>query len=186
MTLANKNIDIFVFYRPPASTSNQLSTTAFIDEWCDFIAHHLISKSELIIVEDVNLHLDDADNYKTLRFLQTFKSHSLQQHVHVPTHYQGHALDTLITRDDNTLLSEIEMVDIGLCNDEGVVLRDHYAISCKIQLEIISPKYQRVSFRNFKNIDVNIFRQSIKKIHHRLTTHAFFIFRQKFILYSLL
>ena len=31
MTLANKNIDILVFYRPPASTSNQLSTTAFID-----------------------------------------------------------------------------------------------------------------------------------------------------------
>ena len=81
----------------------------------------------------------------------------------MPTHYQGHTLDTLITRDDSTLLSEIEVIDIGLCNDEGVVLRDHYAISCKIQLEIISPKYQRVSFRNIKNIDVNIFRQSIKK-----------------------
>ena len=162
MTLANKNIDIFVFYRPPASTSNQLSTTAFIDEWCDFIAQHSISKSELIIVGDVNLHLDDAKNHKTLRFLQTLESHSLQQHIHAPTHYQGHTLDTLITRDDSTLLSEIEVVDIGLCNDQGVVLRDHYAISCKIQLEIISPKYQRVSFRNFRNIDVNIFRQSIK------------------------
>ena len=90
------------------------------------------------------------------------ESHSLLQHIHVPTHYQGHTLDTLITRDDSTLLSEIEVVDIGLCNDQGVVLRDDYAISCKIQLEITSPKYQRVSFRNFRNIDVNIFHQSIK------------------------
>ena len=134
MTLANKNIDILVFYRPPASISNQLSTTAFIDEWSDFIAQHSISKSELIIIGDVNLHLDDAKNHKTLRFLQTLESHSLLQHIHVPTHYQGHTLDTLITRDDSTLLFEIEVVDIGLCNDQGVVLRDHYAISCKIQL----------------------------------------------------
>ena len=77
-----------MFYKPPASTSNQLSTTACIDEWCDFIAQHSISKSELIIVGDVNLHfflqgrfylknrhLDDAKNHKTLRFLQTLESH---------------------------------------------------------------------------------------------------------------
>ena len=38
ITLYNKNIDIIVFYyRPPPSIYNQLSTTEFIDEWCDFI-----------------------------------------------------------------------------------------------------------------------------------------------------
>ena len=44
MTHSNKNIDIFVIYRPPPSTCNKLSTTAFIDEWCDFIAKHSINK----------------------------------------------------------------------------------------------------------------------------------------------
>ena len=41
--------------------------------------------------------------------------HGLQQHISVPTHYQGHTLssDTLISRDDSTLLSEIEVIDIG-------------------------------------------------------------------------
>ena len=53
------NIDIVVFYRPPTSPQNGLTTTAFLDEWSTFMSQLTICKSELIVVGDVNIHLDN-------------------------------------------------------------------------------------------------------------------------------
>ena len=53
------NIDIVVFYRPPTSPQNVLTTTAFLDEWSTFMSQLTICKSELIVVGDVNIHLDN-------------------------------------------------------------------------------------------------------------------------------
>ena len=42
-------------------------------------------------------------------------------------------LDVLISRDTSTLLTDIEVEDINLCNDDGDLIRDHYSIECTIQ-----------------------------------------------------
>ena len=55
MTIFNKTIIKIVFYRPLPSIYNQLSTTAFVDKWCDFITQHSLNKSEHIVWY-ANLH----------------------------------------------------------------------------------------------------------------------------------
>ena len=107
------NIDIVVFYRPPTSPQNGFTTTAFIDEWSTFMSQLTICKSELIVVGDVNIHLESQTLHHTVEFIQSLESYGLQQHIQVPTHHYGHTLNVLISRDTSTLLTDIEVENIN-------------------------------------------------------------------------
>ena len=144
------NIDIVVFYRPPTSPQNGFTTTAFLDEWSTFMSQLTICKSELIVVGYVNIYLDNQTLHH--EFIQSLESHGLQQHMQVPTHHHGHTLDVLISRDTSTLLTDIEVKNINLCNDNGDLIRDHYSIECTIQQSTQLQNREIVSYRNVKQI----------------------------------
>ena len=96
-------------------------------EWCQFMSELTTNNTELVIVGDINIHLDNTSLCHTQNFMKSLEATGLQQHIQEPTHYIGHTLDVLISRDDSTLLSNISVVDIGLCNKEGKLTGDHYA-----------------------------------------------------------
>ena len=116
------NTDIFIFYRPPSSPQNGLTITAFLDEWSTFMSQLTICKSELIVVRDVNIHLDNQTLHHTVEFIQSLEIHGLQHHIQVPTHHHAHTLDVLISRDTSTLFTDIEVEYINLCNDDGIII----------------------------------------------------------------
>ena len=63
-------------------------------------------------VEKVNnLHHQELN----LTMNKTLECFGLQQHVHQSTHYCGHTLDVLISRDTSTIVSNCTVKDIGLC-----------------------------------------------------------------------
>ena len=162
--IINKNnIDIVVFYRPPTSPQNGLTTTAFLDEWSTFMSQLTICKSELIVVGDVNIHIDNQTLHHTVEFIQSLESHGLQQHIQVPTHHHGHTLDVLISRDTSTLLTDIEVKDINLCNDDGDLIRDHYSIECTFQQSTQLQNREIVSYRNVKQIDIDQFCKDVSE-----------------------
>ena len=123
----NNSIIICAVYRPPPSQRNGLSTAAFMTEWCQFMSELTTNNPELVFVGDINIHLDNTSLCHTQNFMKSLEATGLQQHIQEPTHYIGHTLDVLISRDDSTMLSNISVVDIGLCNKEGKLTRDHYA-----------------------------------------------------------
>ena len=146
------NIDIVVFYRPLPSPQNGLTTTAFLDEWSTFMSQLILCKSELILVGDVNIHLDNQILHHTVEFIQSLECHGLQHHIQVPTHHHGHTLDVLISRYTSTLFTDIEVEDINLCNDDSDLIRDHYYIECTIQQSTQQQNCEIVSYRNVKQI----------------------------------
>ncbi len=161
ISLAKLNIDVIVFYRPPPSQQNKFTASEFIDEWTDFLSHHTMSKSELVITGDANFHLELSNEHNTERFMQSLESHGLQQHIHEPTHHHGHTLDVLISRDTSNIVTDVEVHDINLCSDDGTIIQDHYAIRCTIHTP--APKSDRcmVTYRKYKHIDIDAFRQDI-------------------------
>ena len=64
----------------------------------------------------------------------------------------GHTLDILVSRDDSSIVSTAAVVDIGLCDNDGNIVRDHYAIRISINRSVKQPRYETISFRNYKNI----------------------------------
>lgn len=160
--LTNNTIDIVVIYRPPPSRQNNFKTSVFLSECEDFFAQCSVRISELYIVGDINIHLDEKTLHSTQRFLEILNGCGLQQHLHEPTHYSGHTLDVLISRDTSQLIKNIEIRDIGLSTDAGHVLKDHLAVSFKITRSIAHPNTKIVTYRKLRNIDVNTFANDIR------------------------
>ena len=73
-------------------------------------------------------------NNNTIQFLQSLDACGLIQHVKKPTHYQGHTLDVIITRGSINYIDNINVVDPVLCNQDNVILRDHYDIMATMRV----------------------------------------------------
>ena len=54
----NSSISIVVVYRPPPSQENQLNTNTFLNEWDEFLSDFSTTTNEVVIVGDLNIHLD--------------------------------------------------------------------------------------------------------------------------------
>ena len=103
-------------YRPPTSARNTLMTRTLFDEWTSFIEHLSIDHNNIIIVGDVNFHLDVNSNNDARKFNDSLATCGLVQHVNEPTHQKGHTLDVVITKDSNAIISKLEFTDPVLCD----------------------------------------------------------------------
>ena len=132
-------------------------------EWADFLSQYTMKTAELIIVGDINIHLDDATHHHTTDMMQTLHSYGLKQYIHEATHYCGHTLDVLIHRDCSTLLSAIDVKDIGLCDNKGNLVNGHYAITCTLHHHAAEIKSKSVSYLQLKSINTARFKQDIQE-----------------------
>ena len=70
----------------------------------------------------------------------------MQQHVHESTHVRGHTLDVVFTRDNSSIVSDINVVDPGICDSTGNVSRDHFKFIFKACAAKPAPVRKILSF----------------------------------------
>ena len=156
------HVYMFVLYRPSPSTKNGFKTATFLEEFSEFISKHVTTTAETIIVGDLNLHLDITTNPHTRQFINLLACSGLKQHVNDPTHILGHPLDIPITRGTSEIVSNVEVLDIGLSGNDKNVIRDYYAITCLITQPSPATSRKSVSYRKVKSINVDSFRNDIQ------------------------
>lgn len=166
LTTKNTSTNMCVFYRAPESRNNRQCLSAFMEEWRQFISVQVLTKSELLIMGDVNIHLDNPTKKYTQLFNESLSGCGLQQHIHEPTHVAGHTLDVLISRDTSgdSFISNIEVKNIGLCNNKGQLIRDHFAITYILKSEVQIHKQKSVSYRKLREINVPKFKFELKQM----------------------
>ena len=108
-----------------------------------------------------NVKLDDMTLRNTKIFLHILESSGLQQHIHEPTHHLGHMLDVIISRDTSSILTDVEVVDIGLCNENEVTIRDHYAVTSTLKHAMPRAVKKLVNYRKLQSIDIPSFCEDI-------------------------
>lgn len=79
-------------YRPPKHDSN------FLSEFYDFMSIILTSHDKIILLGDINFHVNDHTDSRALDFLDLVACLNLVQHVQSATHMHGNTLDLVITR----------------------------------------------------------------------------------------
>ena len=85
-TCGSKFFTLVTVYRPPPSRKNKLNVGLFFEEFSPFLQDCAISKGELVLVGDLNFHLDIKDDPDAITFLDLIDSCGLTQSVVGPTH----------------------------------------------------------------------------------------------------
>ena len=84
---------ISTIYRPPYSNRHPIPTSTFIDEFPDHVSHLLYQTDNPIIVGDINIPWNKADNLDTISLTEILELYNLKHHVASPTHKQGNTIN---------------------------------------------------------------------------------------------
>ena len=69
----------------------------FLREFADIIERIAIYTTRLIVLGDINIHMDNVQALTTAKFTNILSDFDLVQHVTGPTHSGGHTLDVFNT-----------------------------------------------------------------------------------------
>ncbi len=134
---------LVMIYRPPkASTMN-----AFFCEFSTILTYLCTLSPNIMLMGDFNIHFDNIASTQYNDFKLVLDSADLVQFVNFPTHNKGHILDL------------VWCSGVMPYNFTSTVspISDHKPIFFNISLFLARVKPQRsVSFRNIKNIDLNV------------------------------
>ena len=136
---------VVVVYRPGSCSVTQ----TFYDDFSDMLERLSTFSAPLMIAGDFNIHVDDETDVHAGKLTDLLACHSLRQHVAYPTHAQGHTLDLVITRDDQSIA--LLPVDPPLLSDHSFVVAD---------CDHAPPSTTSTSFRpvrNWRALDVDAF-----------------------------
>ena len=91
-------------------------------------------KEELLIVGDLNIHVDSSNN-ESYGLLDILNANGLIQHVQFSAHQKGHILDLVITREHSNLLKRPPVVFIsGVSDVKSSYSLDHCAVLCYLNV----------------------------------------------------
>lgn len=80
--------------------------SVFFAEFAAYVEIVLLSKEELLIPGNYNIHIDVAGDSDANTLSDFFESVGLQQHVEKHTHVQGHTLDLVISRRSDNIIDD--------------------------------------------------------------------------------
>ena len=141
---------VIVLYRIGSSPVNM----KFLDDLSDIMERVAIYSAPLIIVGDLNMHLDDTISGYTRRFSEILLDFDLVQLIKEPTHLAGYLLDVVI--EPKTLAEPTVMVDPPVISDPSL-------ISCGFLMEKDAKCNSRIKKRRWRNFDINNFRQDLSE-----------------------
>ena len=151
-------------YRPPPSRNNGLRYENFAISWSSNIEQFVEVREELLIVGDLNIHVDSSNN-ESHGFLDILNANGLTQHVTSPTHQKGQTLDLVITREQGNLLSGLPIVFIsGVSDANSSYSIDHYAVLCYLNVNRPKTVNKSVQFRAFRKIPMPAYQNDVKLV----------------------
>ncbi len=144
---------LFAIYRPPPSTENKLTSRMFLTEFSTFVEEIPSIPHSVILIGDFNVHVDDNSDREAIAFCDILESVGLQQHIHEPTHRDGHTLDLLITRKSENCVRDTSIIS-GLPSD-------HKAVLASLDFSRPGTSKKLVAYRKLREIDIDAFKKDI-------------------------
>ena len=140
---------IVIIYRPGSVPAG----VPFLDEFADILERTSEYAAPLVIVGDVNIHLDEVTMSITEQFHNMLTDCDLVQHVVGPTHTAGHTLDVFISRQSYTVGVDVDLP----------VISDHSLITGQLTLKTPRTASNTVTRRNWKAFSIDAFKDDLSR-----------------------
>jgi hypothetical protein len=152
VTLKN-SIDFVMIYRPTPSKANGFKTSQFLEEVDVFLDELSVKPHKVVLLGDFNVHMNKSHEWDVRRFSDTLTRCGFKQLITRPTHVSGNTIDLLITRDEDHLVQQCEVLSR---------LSDHHVIACTLNCTKPPPMMVTVSARQYGKMDRTTFRDLLK------------------------
>ena len=133
---------LLTIYRPGSASITNL----FFDEFSDVLERCSFSNN-LLVVGDINIHLDDKTSSATKHFQSLLDSFGLIDCVNQPTHRQHHQLDVFIVRSDQQI--PVIQVDPPVIADHALISASFQLASCNMSTPPVRPLVRRRKWQSF-------------------------------------
>ena len=140
VTLANSFLNVLGVYRLPDGSIPQI-----LDIFTELLVNILTCNTNLVVLGDFNIHVNDTSNPNVNIFLDTILALGLKQHVEGPTHKSGNCLDLIFTEE----LSRAKAV--GCSKD--MFVSDHSSISCILDIPKENCTREEITYRKLRDVD---------------------------------
>ena len=157
-TISSFTYRFITVYRPPPSQRNGLKNSDFFKEFDELLSDVVLVKGKLIILGDLNIHLDSTQSADCVKFADLLHTYGLVQLVKDGTHRGNHTLDAVITRKTECPISDVTVYD--------PLLSDHKAVSFSLDTQRPPLPKKEIVYRRIKKIDIDRFRDDINTNPH--------------------
>ncbi len=147
ITQRSSSIRIFNIYRPTPSKINKATQSDFLEDFSAFLETAASIPSEIVILGDFNIHVNDADDNFARSFQGLLDAVGLRQHVTTATHKSGNTLDLLISRSTSNVIT-------GMAEVMPRSISDHSPVRCSVNLH--PPRAPRKIMKYHKIRQINI------------------------------
>ena len=144
-------VRMLVVYCPPDNTSYAFFYEEFSRLFKQIAAEH---SGHILIIGDFNFHMDDRDNSHANHLTDILEAFDLKQYINVSTHKNGHTLDLIITRSDDSLIKRIKVRD--------PIISDYYAVHCDLVLQKPQFAKKTITYRKLRSINIETFCEDIQ------------------------
>ena len=141
----DNSVTCIVIYRPPYSSKNQETVTKFLVKFTELLANILGSFSNVIVLGDFNVHINDENDNEAGIFDDTITAFGFNQHITFPTHWKGNIIYLAFIETCNS-------IKVKSCRP-GPILSDHMVVD--IVMAQASQPIQRklIKYRKLKDIN---------------------------------
>ena len=141
---SGNSMKLVIIYRPPPSKKNKHSYADFLVEFTGFIEHYALMTTRFAIVGDFNIHWDAPSNNNVKGYGDLLESLNIIQHVHAPTHIDGHTIDLILTPSGNHGITSTK---------NTLLLSDHLWVECLVDMENPVVPRKTITYRKYKAIN---------------------------------
>ena len=145
---------VAVIYRPPSSSKTGMPIGTFLEEFHSYIDSRVTMSGKFLVLGDFNFHFEQSHHPDTIKLRDLIYSLNLRQHVQEPTHIHGHALDLVISREDEVTVTSVDI--------HPPTISDHSLITFTIPGTLGHPTKKKITFRKLNNINIDSFENDIR------------------------
>ena len=141
------SVKCIAIYRPPYSVTNQETVTKFMDECTVWLASISSSFSNMMVLGDFNIHINDENDNEAGIFVDTMITPDFNQHVSFPMYRAGNVLDLVFTETCNS-------IEVKSCRP-GPILSNHIAVEIVVTQSTQYIQRKLMKYRKLREIDIN-------------------------------
>ena len=140
----------------------EINLSLFIEEFTLFMDKTTNRGEMFIVLGDFNVWIEIEDNQDARELTLLMNTFGLTQKVNGPTHRGGHTLD-------HVYVNEFQMeIDCQVLPDTMGLTTDHLPITLNVPTPTNNNKTQSLTFRNLKNIDIELFRRDLETAYRNM------------------